>query len=65
MAKGDKILRANLAYTSAKHDNEAEILCGGLPIADSQIDENDRKQQKLVHNNISCRQRGEFFIAPS
>jgi hypothetical protein len=31
----------------------AEILRGGLPIADSQIDDNDRKQQKLIHRNIS------------
>jgi hypothetical protein len=35
---------------------QAEILCGGLSIANRQIDDNDRKQQKLIHKNIfSCR----------
>jgi hypothetical protein len=27
-----------------------EILCGGLPVVDCQIDDNDRKQQKLIHS---------------
>jgi hypothetical protein len=40
----------------------AEILCGGLSIEDSQIDDNDRKQQKLIHRNMfSCQQLGESF----
>jgi hypothetical protein len=35
---------------------QAEILCGGLSIANRQIDDNNRKQQKLIHKNIfSCR----------
>jgi precorrin isomerase len=38
----------------------AEILCGGLSIIDSQINDNDRKQQKLIHKNIfSC---GELIL---
>jgi len=40
----------------------AEILCGGLSIEDSQIDDNDRKQQKFIHRNMfSCQQLGESF----
>jgi hypothetical protein len=31
----------------------AEILCGGLSVEDSQVDDNDRKQQKLIHGTCS------------
>ena len=30
-----------------------EILCGGLSVKDGQVDDNDRKQQKLIHKNLS------------
>ena len=32
---------------------ELEILCGGLSVKDGQVDDNDRKQQKLIHKNLS------------
>ena len=30
-----------------------EILYGGLSVKDGQVDDNDRKQQKLIHKNLS------------
>jgi hypothetical protein len=38
------------------------ILCAGLSVKDSQVDDNDRKQQKLIHRNLlSCRYLSEVL----
>ncbi len=40
-------------------------LFSGLPITDSQVDDNDRKQQKLIHKKLTLLDRPRLFPAVS